>query len=97
MSPRHALRTATATVLLTAAIGANAETIVIQQGADVDVQNTIDPGPQGRGGPAIGQDVQDFSDGSTDEGGVPEVSVDARDAALRQEKNLGPNAPGYIP
>jgi hypothetical protein len=98
MSPRYALHTATATVLLAAAIGANAETIVIQQGADVDVQNTINPGPQGGPpGPSIGEDVQDFGDGSTNEGGVPEVSVDPRDAALHEEKNLGPNAPGYIP
>lgn len=85
------------TLLLAFGLGAAAEEVVTTRGAEVDVRQFIDSAPQGGPGPAIGEDVQDLSDGSTNEGGAPEVLVDPRDAALRGEKNLGPNAPGYIP
>ena len=90
------LVTALSPLLMAAALCAHAEQVVIEQGASVDVKNTIDPAPQGRPGPSIGEDVQDLGDGGTNEG-LPDVTVDPRDAALREEKNLGPNAPGYIP
>jgi hypothetical protein len=94
--PMPLLIAAAASSLMTAALAVHADQVVIDQGASVDVQRYIDPGPEGRPGPPIGQDVQDLGDGGTSEG-VPDVIVDPRDAALRDEKNLGPNAPGYIP
>ncbi len=100
LSPKNLTFTATGPLLLAlglTAAGAAAEEIVTTQGIAVEVRQVIEPGPQGRGGPAIGEDVQDFSDGTTNEGGVPQVTVDPRDAAIQGEKNLGPNAPGYIP
>ncbi|WP_295581285.1 hypothetical protein [uncultured Lamprocystis sp.] len=98
-------KTATTKTLTRATIGAlllaiglsAAEEEVITDGINVDVRGVIDPAPQRDADAGIGQDVQDFSDGTTNEGGVPEVSVDLRDAALEDEQNLGPNAPGYIP
>ena len=100
MSPNNLTLTAIGPLLLALGLtpaGTAAEEIVTTQGIDVDVRQAIEPGPQGRGGPAIGEDVQDFGDGTTNEGGVPQVTVDPYDAAIRGEKNLGPNAPGYIP
>ena len=97
MSPKNLTRATIGPLLLAIGLTAAAEEVVITNGIDVDVRQVIDQAPQGRPGPAIGEDVQDFSDGTTNEGGVPEVLVDPRDAALRGEKNLGPNAPGYIP
>ncbi len=94
--PRLHLIAAVAPLLMASALSAHADRVVIEQGASVDVQNFIDPAPQDRPGPSIGEDVQDLGDGGTDEG-VPDVTVDPRDAALHEEKNLGPNAPGYIP
>lgn len=70
---------------------------VITQGIDVDVRQYIDEAPQGQPDPSIGQNVQDLGDGTTNEGGAPDAVFDLRDAALEGEKNLGPNAPGYIP
>ena len=98
-------KTATTKTLTRATIGAlllaiglsAAEEEVITDGINVDVRGVIDPAPQRDADAGIGQDVQDFSDGTTNEGGVPEVSVDLRDAALEDEQNMGPNAPGYIP
>ena len=83
-------------LLLTAALAASADEEVITNGIDVDVRQSIDEDPQGRTYPGI-DNVQDLGDGSTDEGGVPDAIFDPRDAALEDEKNLGPNAPGYIP
>jgi hypothetical protein len=42
-------------------------------------------------------EVDDLGDGSTNDGGTPVVEADLREAAITDEKNLGPNAPGYIP
>jgi len=42
-------------------------------------------------------EVEDLGDGSTDDGGTPDVEADLHEAAITGEKNLGPNAPGYIP
>ena len=84
-------------LLLALSLTAAAEEEVITDGINVDVRGVIDTAPQRDADAGIGQDVQDFSDGTTNEGGVPEVSVDLRDAALEDEQNLGPNAPGYIP
>lgn len=41
--------------------------------------------------------VEDLGDGSTNEGGAPDLEADLHEAAIDQEPNLGPNAPGYIP
>lgn len=84
-------------LLLALGLTAAAEEEVITDGINVDVRGVIDTGPQGDADAGIGRDVQDFGDGTTNEGGVPEVSVDLRDAALEDEQNMGPNAPGYIP
>jgi hypothetical protein len=83
-------------VLLAIALAAPADEEVITDGIDVDVRQFIDEDPQGRTYPGI-DNVQDLGDGITDEGGAPDAFVDPRDAALEDEKNLGPNALGYIP
>ncbi|WP_295393239.1 hypothetical protein [uncultured Thiodictyon sp.] len=97
MNANQLTRAAIAPLLLAIGLAALAEEVVTTDGIAVDVRQVIDPAPQGLGGLAIGADVQDVSDGTTNEGGTPEEIVDPRDGALRDEKNLGPNAPGYIP
>jgi hypothetical protein len=82
---------------MTVVLSASAAEEITTDGNAVDVREYIDPAPQGTPGPSIGEDVQDLSDGSTNEGGPPEVLVNTYEAAIRDEKNLGPNAPGYIP
>ena len=42
-------------------------------------------------------EVVDLGDGSSNEGGTPDVEADLYEAANTDEPNLGPNAPGYIP
>lgn len=42
-------------------------------------------------------EVQDLGDGTSNEGGAPNLEADLHEAAITDEKNLGPNAPGYIP
>jgi hypothetical protein len=51
------------------------------------------------GKPVAGQaaEVQDLGDGTTNEGGAPDEEADLYRAAILDEDNLGPNAPGYIP
>jgi hypothetical protein len=41
--------------------------------------------------------VQDLGDGSSNDGGPPDMEADLYEAAITDEPNLGPNAPGYIP
>jgi len=41
--------------------------------------------------------VEDLGDGSSNEGGPVYMEADLYDAAITDEPNLGPNAPGYIP
>jgi len=41
--------------------------------------------------------VEDLGDGSSNEGGPVDMEADLYDAAITDEPNLGPNAPGYIP
>ncbi|EGV19182.1 hypothetical protein [Thiocapsa marina] len=96
MSPKNLPVLTIGPLLLAIALAASAEEEVSTDGIDVDVRQSIDENPQGRTYPGI-DDVQDLGDGITDEGGFPDVLVDPRDAALEDEKNLGPNAPGYIP
>jgi hypothetical protein len=96
--PTNPTQTAICALLMAVGLTASAEEQVIIQGIDVDVRQTIDSGPQGgQADGAIGQDVQDLGDGSTNDGGAPDAEVDLHDAAIRGEQNLGPNAPGYIP
>jgi hypothetical protein len=83
-------------LLLAIPLAALTDEDVITDGLDVDVRQSINERPQGRTYPGI-DNVQDLGDGSTNDGGPPDVVVDPRDAALEDEKNLGPNAPGYIP
>jgi hypothetical protein len=83
-------------LLMAIALAAPADQEVISDGIDVDVRQFIDENPQGQTYPGI-DNVQDLGDGITDDGGAPDAVFDARDAALEDEKNLGPNAPGYIP
>lgn len=97
MNPNPLTRATIAPLLLAISLTATAEQVLTTDGINVDVRGVIDQGPQGGPGQAIGADVQDMSDGTTNEGGPIEGYVDLRDAALRDEKNLGPNAPGYIP
>nr|WP_300988840.1 hypothetical protein [Thiocapsa sp.] len=78
------------------ALAASADEEVITDGIDVDVRQFIDEDRQGRTYPGI-DNVQDLGDGITDEVGAPDAVVDRRDAALDDEKNLGPNAPRLHP
>lgn len=96
MSPKNLSVLTLGPLLLVIALAASADEEVITDGINVDVRQSIDEDPQGRTYQGI-DNVQDLGDGITDEGGVPDVVVDPRDAALEDEKNLGPNAPGYIP
>lgn len=61
---------------------------VIIEGVDVEKGASV-------GGEAA--EVQDLGDGSTNEGGAPDMEADLHEAAETEEENLGPNAPGYIP
>lgn len=97
MSPKNLTFKAIGLLLLATGLAAFAAEEITTNGNAVDVREYIDPAPQGGPGPAIGEDVQDLSDGTTNEGGDPDVLVNATEAAIREEKNLGPNAPGYIP
>jgi hypothetical protein len=96
MSPKTLSTIAIGALLSAAALAASADQEVITDGAAVDVRQFIDEDPQGQTYPGI-DTVQDLGDGTTTEGGAPDVVFDPRDAALEDEKNLGPNAPGYIP
>jgi hypothetical protein len=87
-------------LLLVSALAAQADEEVITNGLDVDVRQYINESPHAQQNPDADQgvaDVQDLGDGSTNDGGQPDGYFDLRDAALDDEKNLGPNAPGYIP
>lgn len=97
MSPKTLTLKAIGLLLLAAGLAVSAAEEIINNGNAVDVREYIDSSPQGESGPSIGEDVQDLSDGTTNEGGDPDVLVDATEAAVKEEKNLGPNAPGYIP
>lgn len=97
MSSKSLTFTVLCPLLMTVGLSASAAEEITTNGNAVDVREYIDPAPQGTSGPPIGEDVQDLSDGSTNEGGPPEVLVNTYEAAVKDEKNLGPNAPGYIP
>jgi len=87
-------------LLLAAVLMSDADEKVITNGIDVDVRQYINESPQGQPDAASDQgiyDVQDLGDGTTNEGGPVDAEFDPRDAAIDDEKNLGPNAPGYIP
>jgi len=73
--------------LLTLALSGCGDQVVIE-GMDMDADRPV-------GGEAA--EVDDLGDGSTNDGGTPDVEADLREAAITDEKNLGPNAPGYIP
>ncbi|MGB5830518.1 MAG: hypothetical protein WBG92_00805 [Thiohalocapsa sp.] len=51
------------------------------------------------GRPVAGEaaQVEDLGDGGSNDGGTPDLEADLYEAAIRNEPNLGPNAPGYIP
>lgn len=97
MSPKNLTHVALCPLLLAVGLSASAAEEITTDGNAVDVREYIDSAPQGQPGPSIGEDVQDLSDGSTNEGGPSEVLVNTYEAAVKDEKNLGPNAPGYIP
>ena len=101
MSPTNLARaTVVVPLLLLTALSAQADEEVITDGLDVDVRQYINESPHDQPNPGADQgvaNVQDLGDGSTNDGGSPDGYFDLRDAALDDEKNLGPNAPGYIP
>lgn len=96
MSPKTLATLTIGALLSTATLATSADQEVITDGAAVDVRQFIDEDPQGQTYPGI-DNVQDLGDGTTTDGGAPDAVFDLRDAALEDEKNLGPNAPGYIP
>ncbi len=100
MSPKNLARVTIGPLLLASALAAQADQEVITNGLDVDVRQYINESPHAQPNPDADRgvaDVQDLGDGSTNDGGRPDGYFDLRDAALDDEKNLGPNAPGYIP
>lgn len=100
MSSKNLAIATFAPLLLATALTAHAEEEVITNGIDVDVRQYINESPQAQTDPAADQgidNVQDLGDGTTNEGGPVDADFDLRDAAIEGEKNLGPNAPGYIP
>lgn len=76
-----------AALLLTLGLGACGDQVVIEG---------IDPAT---GKPVGGEaaQVEDLGDGSSNEGGPVDMEADLHEAALDNEPNMGPNAPGYIP
>jgi hypothetical protein len=100
LSPKNLAIATVGPLLLVSALMAHADEAVITDGIDVDVRQYINESPQGQTSTAADQgvyDVQDLGDGTTNEGGPVDAELDLRDAAIEDEKNLGPNAPGYIP
>ena len=100
MNPKKLAFATIGSVLLVSALTTWADEEVTTDGLDVDVRQYIDGSPNGQ--PESGADqgvanVEDLGDGSTNDGGAPDGYFDLRDAALDDEQNLGPNAPGYIP
>lgn len=76
-----------AAMLLTLGLAACGDQVVVE-------------GVDARRGKLVGGDVaevQDLGDGTSNEGGEPDMEADLYEAAMEDEKNLGPNAPGYIP
>ncbi len=61
---------------------------MVVEGIEVDTGRPV-------GGQAA--EVQDLGDGSSNDGGTPDMEADLYEAAITDEPNLGPNAPGYIP
>lgn len=74
-------------VLLTLGLTACGDQVIVE-GVDVEKGTWV-------GGEAAA--VQDLGDGTTNEGGAPDLEADLHQAAETEEENLGPNAPGYIP
>jgi len=100
LSPKSLAIATFGPLLVVAALAADADEEVITNGIDVDVRQYINESPQGQPQAAEDQgmdNVQDLGDGTTNEGGPVQAEFDLRDAAIEGEKNLGPNAPGYIP
>ncbi len=75
-----------AVLLLTLGLAACGDQMVVE---GVDVQT---------GKPVSGQaaQVEDLGDGTSNEG-EPDMEADLHEAAIDDERNMGPNAPGYIP
>ena len=103
MNPKNLAFATIGSVLLVSTFMTWADEEVTTDGLDVDVRQYIDesphgqPDPSGSGADQGVADVEDLGDGSTNDGGAPDGYFDLRDAALDDEQNLGPNAPGYIP
>jgi hypothetical protein len=74
-------------VLLTLGLTACGDEVIVE-GVDVEKGTLV-------GGEAA--EVQDLGDGTTNEGGPVDEEASLYEAAETEEKNLGPNAPGYIP
>jgi hypothetical protein len=74
-------------VLLTLGLTACGDEVIVE-GVDVEKGTLV-------GGEAA--EVQDLGDGTTNEGGPVDEEANLYEAAETEEKNLGPNAPGYIP
>jgi hypothetical protein len=74
-------------LLLTLGLGACGDEVIVQ-GVDVEKGSLV-------GGEAA--EVDDLGDGTSNEGGPPDMEADLHEAAETEEENLGPNAPGYIP
>ncbi len=100
MNPKKLAIATIGSVLLVSTFMTWADEEVTTDGLDVDARQYIDESSNGQRDPGADQgvaDVEDLGDGSTNDGGAPDGYFDLRDAALDDEQNLGPNAPGYIP
>ena len=75
-----------AALLLTLGLAACGDQVVVE-GIDPETAKPVS------GGAA---QVQDLGDGTSNEG-EPDMEADLHEAAIDDEKNMGPNAPGYIP
>ncbi len=84
---RIGLRTAPLALLLTLGLPGCGDQMVVE-GIDVDTAHPVS-------GEAA--EVEDLGDGSSNDGGAPDMEADLYEAAITDEPNLGPNAPGYIP
>ncbi len=87
MIPRGSKSRSLAALLLTLGLAACGDQVVVE-GIDLQTDKPVS------GDVA---EVQDLGDGTSNEGGAPDMEADLYEAAITDEKNLGPNAPGYIP
>ena len=94
--PKHTRCQVTQTRRISNPLAATLLAIGLAACGDQMVVEGIDPET---GKPVSGEaaQVDDQGDGTSNEGGPVDMEADLHEAAIDDEQNMGPNAPGYIP